>query len=68
MKCSFPRKKKNRANYCDLMNGQEEIRNVPSNLLMNQPNPNESMMPVRGGMDDLPKPPAANRREIILIS
>nr|AAS10177.1 YABBY-like transcription factor GRAMINIFOLIA [Antirrhinum majus] len=38
----------------------EEIRNSPSNLLMNQPNPNDSMMPVRG-LDELPKPPVANR-------
>ncbi|KAK6162541.1 hypothetical protein DH2020_002382 [Rehmannia glutinosa] len=38
----------------------EEIRSSPSNLLMNQPNPNESLMPVRG-MDELPKPPVANR-------
>lgn len=33
-------------------------------MLMNQPNPNhESLMPV-GGVDELPKPPVANRREI----
>ncbi|KAL3536988.1 hypothetical protein ACH5RR_000354 [Cinchona calisaya] len=41
----------------------EELRNnTPSNLLINQPNPNESLiMPVRGGVDELPKPPVANR-------
>ncbi|KAK4414666.1 Axial regulator YABBY 1 [Sesamum alatum] len=38
----------------------EEIRNSPSNLLINQPSPNESLMPVRG-IDELPKPPVANR-------
>lgn len=43
---------------------QEEIRSSPSNLLINQPNPNESLMPVRG-IDELPKPPVANRREIM---
>ncbi|CAI9103645.1 OLC1v1002168C1 [Oldenlandia corymbosa var. corymbosa] len=38
----------------------EELRNAPSNLLMNQANPNhESLLPVR--VDDLPKPPVANR-------
>lgn len=38
----------------------EELRNTPPNLLINQPNPNESLMPVRG-VDELPKPPVANR-------
>ncbi|XP_011093320.1 axial regulator YABBY 1-like [Sesamum indicum] len=39
----------------------EEITNSsPSNLLINQQNPNESLMPVRG-IDELPKPPVANR-------
>ncbi|XP_073313575.1 axial regulator YABBY 1-like [Primulina huaijiensis] len=43
----------------------EEIRNSPSNMLNNQPNPNESFnLPVRG-IDELPKPPVANRREIL---
>ncbi|CAA0820371.1 Axial regulator YABBY 1 [Striga hermonthica] len=37
----------------------EEIRS-PANLLVNQPNPNEPFMPVRG-LDELPKPPVANR-------
>ncbi|KAL0373329.1 UNVERIFIED_CONTAM: Axial regulator YABBY 1 [Sesamum radiatum] len=40
---------------------QEEIRNSsPSNFLINQQNPNESLTPVRG-IDKLPKPPVANR-------
>ncbi|XP_073045218.1 axial regulator YABBY 1-like [Primulina eburnea] len=38
----------------------DEIRNSPSSLLMNQPNPNESLVPVRG-LEDLPRPPVANR-------
>ncbi|XP_073277267.1 axial regulator YABBY 1-like isoform X1 [Primulina huaijiensis] len=38
----------------------DEIRNSPSGLLMNQPNPNESLIPVRG-LEDLPQPPVANR-------
>lgn len=38
----------------------EEIRSAPSNLLINQPNPNGSLMPIRG-VDELPEPPAANR-------
>lgn len=37
----------------------EEIRNSPANMI-NQQNPNEALMPVRG-MDELPKPPVANR-------
>nr|UFY86320.1 YABBY6 protein [Averrhoa carambola] len=40
----------------------EEIRNVPSNLLINQANPsNDTMMPIRGGVEEIPKPPAVNR-------
>ncbi|GER27042.1 YABBY-like transcription factor GRAMINIFOLIA, partial [Striga asiatica] len=39
----------------------EEIRSGPANLLVNQPNPNEQFMAVRG-LDELPKPPVANRR------
>ncbi|KAL8495601.1 hypothetical protein ACS0TY_019648 [Phlomoides rotata] len=35
----------------------EDIRSSPSSLLMNQPNPNESLMPIH----ELPKPPVANR-------
>ncbi|CAK9186549.1 unnamed protein product [Ilex paraguariensis] len=38
----------------------EEIRGSHTNLLINQPNPYESIMPVRG-IDELPKPPVANR-------
>jgi hypothetical protein len=38
----------------------EEIRTSSPNLLINQPNPNESFTAVRG-FDELPKPPAANR-------
>nr|XP_043619284.1 axial regulator YABBY 1 [Erigeron canadensis] len=40
-------------------NIMEEMRNVPTNLLLNQANPNEPFIPVR--LDDLPKPPVANR-------
>lgn len=30
----------------------------------NQPNPNEtSIMPMRGGAEEIPKPPVVNRRE-----
>ncbi|CAA2989108.1 axial regulator YABBY 1 [Olea europaea subsp. europaea] len=42
----------------------EEIRNSPSNMLINQPNPNESLNPVRG-IDELPKPPVANRHKTV---
>ncbi|GER31224.1 YABBY-like transcription factor GRAMINIFOLIA [Striga asiatica] len=42
------------------LNLMEEIRNVPTNLLVNQPYPNESFMPARG-LDELPKTPVANR-------
>nr|GFA94508.1 axial regulator YABBY 1 [Tanacetum cinerariifolium] len=35
------------------------MRNTPANLLMNQPNPNDHFGPVR--IDELPKPPVANR-------
>ncbi|GFP94988.1 axial regulator yabby 1 [Phtheirospermum japonicum] len=38
----------------------EEIRNSPSNMLINQQNPNESFLPVRD-IDELPKTPAAKR-------
>lgn len=40
---------------------------APPNMLLNQPNPNEPLMSVRGGMEELPKPPVVNRREIIQI-
>ncbi|VFQ94618.1 unnamed protein product [Cuscuta campestris] len=38
----------------------DEIRNTPPGLLMNPPNYNDSMLPIRG-FDELPKPPVANR-------
>nr|ACL68660.1 graminifolia protein [Streptocarpus rexii] len=39
----------------------EEIHNSPSNMMNNQPNPNEIfIVPVRG-IDELPKPPVTNR-------
>ncbi|GJT26016.1 axial regulator YABBY 1 [Tanacetum coccineum] len=37
----------------------EEMRNTPANLFVNQPNPNDHFGPVR--VDELPKPPVANR-------
>ncbi|RDX71055.1 Axial regulator YABBY 1, partial [Mucuna pruriens] len=43
---------------------QEEIRNAPStNMMMNQlPNPNDLVMStMRGGPEETPKPPSANR-------
>lgn len=45
---------------------QEDIRSPPPNMMINQPNPNESMMPVRVGADleEIPKPPVVARREI----
>nr|ACA64096.1 YABBY1 [Petunia x hybrida] len=39
----------------------DEIRNTPPSLLINQPNPNESLMQNFRGVDELPKPPVANR-------
>ncbi|KAF5183020.1 Yabby-like protein [Thalictrum thalictroides] len=43
----------------------EEIPSPPPNLFIDQTNPNDHlMMPViRGGTDELPRQPAANRRE-----
>ncbi|KAL8555891.1 hypothetical protein ACS0TY_003635 [Phlomoides rotata] len=38
----------------------EEIRNSPSNMMMNQQNPNDSLLPVRE-IDELPKHPVAKR-------
>ncbi|KAI5598463.1 hypothetical protein BDE02_02G133000 [Populus trichocarpa] len=39
----------------------EEIRNgAPPNLLINQPHPNESVIPFRG-VEEIPKPPMVNR-------
>ncbi|KAL2492029.1 Axial regulator YABBY 1 [Abeliophyllum distichum] len=45
--------------FFSTQNLMEEIRNPPSNLSINQPNLNESLMSVRG--DELPKPPVPNR-------
>ncbi|XVF73432.1 hypothetical protein PTKIN_Ptkin12aG0201400 [Pterospermum kingtungense] len=41
----------------------EEIRSsAPPNLLINQPNPVDSVMPpIRGGVEEIPKPPVVNR-------
>ncbi|OMP00631.1 YABBY protein [Corchorus olitorius] len=40
----------------------EEIRSAPPNLLINQPNPNDSILPaIRGGVEEIPKPPVVNR-------
>ncbi|XP_050282107.1 axial regulator YABBY 1 isoform X3 [Quercus robur] len=41
----------------------EDIRSSPPNMMINQPNPNESMMPVRVGTDleEIPKPPVVTR-------
>ncbi|EPS63061.1 hypothetical protein M569_11726, partial [Genlisea aurea] len=38
----------------------DDIRNLPGSHMMNQPNPSDSVMPLRG-IDELPKPPVANR-------
>nr|DAD18577.1 TPA_asm: hypothetical protein HUJ06_020040 [Nelumbo nucifera] len=45
----------------------EEIPSPQPNLLIDQPNPNDSIVSVRGGSDELPRPPAVNRREILCI-
>jgi hypothetical protein len=39
------------------------MRSAPSNMMMNQPNPNQSIMPIRG-VEEIPKPPVVARREI----
>ncbi|KVH89185.1 axial regulator YABBY 1-like [Cynara cardunculus var. scolymus] len=46
-------------NFFSHQNIMEEMRNTPSNLFINQPNPNAPFAPVR--VDELPKPPVANR-------
>ncbi|KAI7742062.1 hypothetical protein M8C21_030068 [Ambrosia artemisiifolia] len=46
-------------NFFSPQNIMEEMRNTPSNLFMNLPNPNDPFAPVR--VDELPKPPVANR-------
>lgn len=41
---------------------------MPANMMMiNQSNPTESLMPVRVVDQEIPKPPVANRREILHI-
>ncbi|KAK4741312.1 hypothetical protein SAY87_024900 [Trapa incisa] len=47
--------------YFTPQNLLEEIRNAPTNMMMNPPVPNDSMMQLRGGMDEIPKPPVVNR-------
>ncbi|GMI69682.1 FILAMENTOUS FLOWER, ABNORMAL FLORAL ORGANS, YABBY1 [Hibiscus trionum] len=45
-------------------NLMEEIRSTaPLNMPMNQPNPNDLIMPpaIRGGVEEIPKPPMINR-------
>ncbi|PON47286.1 YABBY protein [Parasponia andersonii] len=40
----------------------EDIRSPPSNMLViNQPNPNDFVMPMRGRTEEIPKPPVVNR-------
>ncbi|KAK4593032.1 hypothetical protein RGQ29_017252 [Quercus rubra] len=41
----------------------EDIRSSPPNMMINQPNPNESMMPVRveADLEEIPKPPVVTR-------
>ncbi|KAK7260183.1 hypothetical protein RIF29_26007 [Crotalaria pallida] len=51
-------------NFFTPQNLMEEIRNAPStNMMMNQlPNPNDLVMStMRGGPEEIPKPPPANR-------
>ncbi|KAF5446229.1 hypothetical protein F2P56_031869 [Juglans regia] len=38
----------------------EGIRSAPSNIMINQPNPNESVPPIRGA-EEIPKPPGVSR-------
>ncbi|KAK8487296.1 hypothetical protein V6N13_093433 [Hibiscus sabdariffa] len=44
-------------------NLMEEIRSTaPPNMLLNQPNPSDLIMPaIRGGVEEIPKPPMVNR-------
>ena len=46
---------------------QEEMPNPSPNFLMNQNNASDFTMPARGGVGELPRPPAINRREIHYI-
>ncbi|KAF8020440.1 hypothetical protein BT93_G0990 [Corymbia citriodora subsp. variegata] len=48
-------------NFFSPQNLLEEIRNAPPNLLINQPSPADSIMQLRGGADQIPKPPVVNR-------
>lgn len=42
---------------------QEEIPNPSPNFLINQNNGSDFTMPARGGVGELPRPPAINRRK-----
>ncbi|XP_030471004.1 axial regulator YABBY 1-like [Syzygium oleosum] len=48
--------------YFTPQNLLEEIRNTPSNMLMNPTIPNEPMVQLRGGMEEIPKPPPVVNR------
>ncbi|KAF8028491.1 hypothetical protein BT93_E1188 [Corymbia citriodora subsp. variegata] len=48
--------------YFTPQNLLEEIRNVPTNMLMNPTIPNEPMVQIRGGIEDVPKPPPVVNR------
>ncbi|XP_030535397.1 axial regulator YABBY 1 [Rhodamnia argentea] len=48
-------------NFFTPQNLMEEIRNAPSSLLMNQPSPADSIMQLRGGVEQIPKSPVVNR-------
>ncbi|KAK4752310.1 hypothetical protein SAY87_021108 [Trapa incisa] len=40
---------------------EEICNNAPPNMMISPPMPNESMMQLRGGIEDIPKPPPVNR-------
>ncbi|KAK3435095.1 axial regulator YABBY 1 [Eucalyptus grandis] len=48
-------------NYFTPQNLLEEIRNAPPSLLINQLSPADSIMQLRGGAEQIPKPPVVNR-------
>ncbi|KAI6702695.1 hypothetical protein NL676_011831 [Syzygium grande] len=48
-------------NFFTPQNLLEEIRNAPPSLLINQPSPADSIMQLRGGAEQIPKPPVVNR-------
>ncbi|KAI3416819.1 uncharacterized protein J3R85_015086 [Psidium guajava] len=48
-------------NFFTPQNLMEEIRNAPSSLLINQPSAADSIMQLRGGAEQIPKPPVVNR-------